>query len=928
MAVDYDIKYQAQPAKLVMPSTMELISHDYGITHARLTANGMKVAIVPSGRGGSVMMRRIVEGGSRLENAETAGISHVLEHADFRSADWLSFGGSDKNASTSKLFIEHQAYMLLDPSTSHLKTELKFQRDTMDAVNLVGLSDLDIAREVNNVKDEGLFNGQRGSYVRNMIMKTEELLLPRVWDGGWVQPTIGLDQGQRISIGTSAELVKLHHQYRGPSRTTLVLAGPIDTNKSLQLASDIFADVKPNDNLLPIPLSRAPNASGAAMGNVSTNSGTRGISIGFLVPPYGPTTDTLSIMQHLVGMLGSQPALEQYGVSDVSMYLPQDKNASVMSILAKVSTDDPNEENAMRAAQHALQEYVIAPLREFSDDRTLAELVRQAVVTIQESLVSGPQEAAALAISGILATGEPAMQWHYLDRYKDITSARIRAVANRVFDPLQMAIVRATEHDGSVGLARRPSGDAYAMSMMGRARSRVLVQPAYTAQQFSAAHLSTMNPAWGYNPPVYSARAPSIMTVPDGPTIVSYNATMVPPASKKRITAVFGNTVRYGGWASAALVTAAMNAIAKASGAGAVAYKLAGNSITATVQLRAASPPGGPHYAQPLLKSVAMASAVARGFPGTEQMRATLPQQALKMAVESARDSYEDVTFQAQALTRSKMLMPSDPGYVPQDFGQAVEQLYDRHGDIVALLQLIPSTPPRLAGTNEKIDTLTTLSKMLLDVSKNSTPADTAVLRDIRHNADLTADAVVGGLRTFPFVAAVAARTKLKSAKDRVALILSNQVMVGGMGSVYTHNLREKGISYRPSGGVKLSWGAAPVLTLNATFDQVDRDTGAKLTSTMLDKWKSGDSEVFTKQNVDAAVLSIGQQVLLRSNDFAAIEYDLLARLDPTKLGADAFITELANVKDAMDNDTDYMGGVLRSYFSEGAVVASIVHAS
>jgi predicted Zn-dependent peptidase len=198
-----------------------------------------------------------------------------------------------------------------------------------------------------------------------------------------------------------------------------------------------------------------------------------------------------------------------------------------------------------------------------------------------------------------------------------------------------------------------------------------------------------------------------------------------------------------------------------------------------------------------------------------------------------------------------------------------------------------------------------------------------AVLRPVRHSPDIHANAVVSGLRTFPFVAAVKANKVLGSKKDRAALILSNQIMVGGMGSVYTHDLRTMGVSYRPSGGVKLSWQGAPVLTLNATFDQIDKETGTKRTNDMLAKWQAGDEDTFSAHNIEAAGRSILEQVRLRSSDFPAIEYDLLARLDPNKLGSEEFIKQLEAVQ---NEEEGYLGGVLRSYFAKETAVGSIVH--
>ena len=451
---------------------VEILSFDHGITHARITNNGMKIAIVPFGKGGTVMMRRLVEGGSRLETAEEAGVSHVLEHADFRAIDWKMYKAIDKNASTNKLFIEHQSYMLLDPMAGHIDLELHFQKATMMGDNLALITDEALVKEVNNVKDEGLFNGQYGARARNMIMKVEELLLPTVWEGGSVHPTIGMDRGQHIKISKASDLLHLHHVLRGPSRTTIVLAGPIDTNAALNAVASVFSDVPDNRaSLRPLPTTKAP-VPGIHVGNVSTNGGTRGIAIGFVVPPYGPHSEVLTVIQQLTGMLGSQPAVEHGGgLTDVSMYYIPDKEASVLTFLATVNNADPSEERALQRGKEALQQLVIDPIRNFSDSRVLQELLRQYRGMLSETTASGPQQLAALAIRGVLAAGKPSLAWHSEHLYRDdaITVARVRQVANEIFDGRHMAVVRSTERTGSVSVAQVPHmASAFHFMLVGR----------------------------------------------------------------------------------------------------------------------------------------------------------------------------------------------------------------------------------------------------------------------------------------------------------------------------------------------------------------------------------------------------------------------------------------------------------------------------
>ena len=920
MAPNYDIRFRGA-SELCMPTdargsdTMDLLSVDYGVIHARLKSNGMKVAIVPTGKCGSLMMRRICRGGSQLETKETAGVSHVLEHADFRIVNWNQFGGMDKNASTSKKAIEHLCYMSLHPDAHHVEKEFTFQKQTMNGDNL-SMADDQLIREVNNVKDEGLFNAQRGSYMRNMIMKMEELLLPRVWSGGWTAPTIGLHNGQDITISSAEKLYQLHKKFRSPKRNTLVLAGPVDATKTLQLVSDVFSSVAPNDEVLPLPTSRRPVRTGLVVGNVSTNSDRRGLAIGFFVPPYGQYSGAISILPHLVAMLGSQPELAAKGVSDVNMYINQDMDVSVGSILCKVTTDIGNEEQSFHDAQLALEEHVIQPLCHFDDRKTLTELIRQLDLSIAETLQSGPQQAAALAIQGISAADKPSLAWHHKSLLSKVSVSDVQVACRGMFEPNQMGIVRATSYSKSVKPAKR----FYVHRQIGKPLSESMITT------FSTAHLNAPNnraPAKSF---AYVSRAPEIRVLDvSNHGKIAYNAAKVQPETKKQITALLGDSTRYGGWASSAIVVSALNEIAKCTNAHACNFTLKNGVITALVSECAASPETEYHFSMPLLKVLAVSTALVQQVPGMAQLRSALPQMALKNAIESTRDQYDDISFQAQALARSKVCDYETPGYVPTNFNEAVKQLYERHESVVGLLQLVSSSDIRLAGTNVNCSVLQQLAGNMTQISQMAVKLDISQLKPLKTVVDVNVNAKVEGLRTFPFVSAMRASMSLKNKEDRALLILSNQIMVGGMGSAYTHDLRQDGVSYRPSGGVQLSWQEFPVLTLSATFDERDRKHGEQRTEYFMKKWASGDTTVFTPEAVSQAVASLKEQMQLRSYEFPSLSFDIAARLSESKLGSEELIQHLESIDRKVQSKQNIVSDTLRKYFASAEVVNSIV---
>jgi predicted Zn-dependent peptidase len=928
-----DIAYRAVngmvqcASDLKLPDGMELLSFDHGITHARIKSNGMKVAIVPFGKGGTVMMRRFVEGGSRLESPDMAGTAHVLEHADFRVIDWNTFKAMNMNAETGKLGIAHHAHMLLDPLAGHIATQFAFQKETMLGNNIMKMSSGALIKEVNNVKDEGLFNGQYGMRNRAMIMEAEKLLVLSVWDGGRVGPTIGDNNGQSISVTEPSDLLRLHKQLRGPSRTTMLLAGPLDTNAALQAVSTYFDDLRIHDDLSlrPLPRTRPPSPIVVA-GNVTTGANTRGLAIAFVVPPYGELSNNMVIIQQLTGMLGSQPVLEENGVTDIGMYYNPHKEASVAVFLASVAATDPIEERAMCRAQEALMEFVIKPLQTFQQEDMLTEMLRQYRSMISETAAGGPQEMAALAMQGIHAAEMPSLAWHAGEMFvpSKITIATIQATARSVFTPLHMAIVRSTQTEGSVGLAPLPRavGPSSRLSLMGRRFS-----PGPTTRNFplrySTAHVpaafdGTRARVPQYIGPGQNARIERVPVIMRGKTVgvVAYNTSQVLPLTRKKLTAVFGSVRDYGGWANAQVTAAAMNTIAKATGAQGVKFSVEGSRVMATVA-DSLSRPAAQAFERPLVSTIAMASALINGHvSGAHALLEQLPSEAVNAAEKHAHGKYDDISYMAQAQLRSILCSKSSNGYMPGTYEKAIQTIYAAQGTVIGGIRTLVAHPPHLVGTNTSCAMLSQVAVNLLQVQGGSAPAHPAILSRTWQAPTSAARVTLVqeyavGIKTFPYVAGVkGSRTLLR--QDRAAFILTNQLMVGGMGAAFSHDIRQRGVSYRPSGGVQLSWGDEPVLTLNATFDQTDLEVGTERTRSYLESWRTGDAAVFTEERFEAARTTLLEQLQLHKMEFGAIQYDLLALLDERKFSSTEFAQELNNLTFAD------MSKKVRKYFTPG----------
>ena len=300
----------------------------------------------------------------------------------------------------------------------------------------------------------------------------------------------------------------------------------------------------------------------------------------------------------------------------------------------------------------------------------------------------------------------------------------------------------------------------------------------------------------------------------------SCNAEPVLPLSKKSLTCQLGNSRSYGGWARSTLAVEALNIISKVSTGGRCQFKLESGSVLGEVTHSNAMPPlpGGMHFTQPLVSCVAMAAAVGGGIQGSrvlDELADQLPNAALQSALQSTEKTYENATQLAQAQTRNQMCSSRDPGYQPADMSAAAAQLQSEAPYVLSSLGSVLATKPLLAGTNVSYTEMATAVQAFGQIKKEAEqllqtlkPSDVHMALSTRKPPDMTMVHAMQGLRTYPYVASARALKPLQRS-DRANFIVSSQIMAGGMGSVYTHDLRQRGLSYRPAGQACLAWHLA-----------------------------------------------------------------------------------------------------------------------
>ncbi|MES2353458.1 MAG: pitrilysin family protein [Pseudomonadota bacterium] len=235
------------PSKQVAPKGIQTITSVEGITEYRLN-NGLKILLAPDPSKQTITVNVTYLVGSRFENYGETGMAHLLEHLLFKGTpkhpkvyQELSARGARPNGTT--WYDRTNYYETFSASDNNLAWALEMEADRM-VKSFIAKKDLD--SEMTVVRNE-FESGEN---------KPFSVLLKRM-DGAaydwhnYGNPTIGNRSDiENVSID---RLQAFYHKYYQPDNAVLVVAGNIDTQKTLNLITKYFNPIpKPKRVLAPL----------------------------------------------------------------------------------------------------------------------------------------------------------------------------------------------------------------------------------------------------------------------------------------------------------------------------------------------------------------------------------------------------------------------------------------------------------------------------------------------------------------------------------------------------------------------------------------------------------------------------------------------------------------------------------------------------
>ncbi len=228
----------ASPAWAKVPQGVISEGDVEGVQAYRL-ANGLSVLLVPEPSASSLTVEVAYSVGSRHEGYGEAGMAHLLEHLMFKGTtrfpkpdEEIDRRGGEWNAETE--VDQTRYYQTHLPSDETLRIALAIEADRMTQVRF---RQADLSREFQVVRNE----------LELADSDPRDILTRRLHHAAFSVHSYGRDpigtrsDIERVSI---ARLQAFYARHYRPDNAHLVIAGPIATDKTLQLVVELFGKIR------------------------------------------------------------------------------------------------------------------------------------------------------------------------------------------------------------------------------------------------------------------------------------------------------------------------------------------------------------------------------------------------------------------------------------------------------------------------------------------------------------------------------------------------------------------------------------------------------------------------------------------------------------------------------------------------------------
>ena len=373
--------------------------------------------------------------GSRNERTGITGISHFFEHMMFNGSAHvppkqydvqLESRGAYSNAFTER---DETGYYE-EGGRDALETMLRLDSDRMRSLSLLPAmlkSEIEVVREERRYRVDNSVPGMLDEALYATAFEASPYHWPVV---GWMKDL------ERIRRD---EMVEYFRTYYAPDNCILVLAGDFAPDSARRLITRYFADI-PRQAPPPAPLNPEPEQRGERRAEVHYPSETAAFDVGYKSPDAtSPDVWTLDVLANVLAD-GESSRLHRALVyrRQIALSVSATAHASIMPGLFELYVEMKPGRTAAEGEQ-ALDAELDTLAREGPTERELEKARNQAEAEFVQRLKTNNGAGQTLAFYEHVF-GDYGEMFRAIERYRAVTAADCRRVAQRIFDPLHRTV--------------------------------------------------------------------------------------------------------------------------------------------------------------------------------------------------------------------------------------------------------------------------------------------------------------------------------------------------------------------------------------------------------------------------------------------------------------------------------------------------------
>lgn len=403
-----------------------------GITSWRL-ANGLQVLLAPDQTKPTVTVNITYLVGSRHEGKGETGMAHLLEHMLFKGTPTVpnlpqefTKRAMQPNGTTS--YDRTNYFETFAANDMYLQWAIQMEADRMIHAN-VARKDLD--SEMTVVRNE-MESGENSP---------SRILFQKVMASAYEWHSYGRNvMGSRSDVENVGidNLRAFYTQYYQPDNAVLIIAGKIDAAKTLAWVNQYFGVIPKPTRILPKEWTIEPVQEGAHSLRLERTGGTPLLDVLYhTVPGAHPDAVALDALTHvLVGTPNGRlyKSLVSTGkIVSIGGWHQDMHDPGFIAFRAELNKDDTGL-NSQKAILDGLESVAQQPVTEAE-----LQLAKNAAASFYEQISRNPQQLA-MALTDTVAQGDWRLYFLQRDRYEQLTTADVNAVAAKYLKPTNRSL--------------------------------------------------------------------------------------------------------------------------------------------------------------------------------------------------------------------------------------------------------------------------------------------------------------------------------------------------------------------------------------------------------------------------------------------------------------------------------------------------------